>query len=246
MVEARKKKRKLANCPDQLTRNGIWRELVPEPDPASLVRAVWRSEGTAVCLRALLSPTAAAVGGGNDLGVGRVGQIKQTPPAHCRGWEAPTPTFACLVKNSCGHLLSPCCVLETRPRKATASWAASKEVWPAGSRRWFSTPFPCKTPPGVQRSPKEERCGIVGGGPEEAKKMLKGLENPPYGDRLRELGVSSLEKRMLKGNLTEAFQYLEGAHKKEGELDWSCHALYFKPKSQARSSHFWGLASPWD
>ena len=48
-------------------------------------------------------------------------------------------------------------------------------------------------------------------------KMIRGLENLPYKDRMRELGFSSLEKRRLQRDLIEAFQYLKRAYKKAGE-----------------------------
>ena len=54
-----------------------------------------------------------------------------------------------------------------------------------------------------------------------ATESIPGKKHLPYKDRLRELGMFSLEKGRLWGDLRAAFLFLKGSYKKEGDRVFS-------------------------
>ncbi|PKU48255.1 hypothetical protein llap_1449 [Limosa lapponica baueri] len=64
-------------------------------------------------------------------------------------------------------------------------------------------------------------------------KMIGGLKHFSYEDRLRELGLFSLEKRRFQGDLIAAFQYLKGIYEKDGDKLFS-RACYNRARDIAK------------
>lgn len=109
--------------------------------------------------------------------------------------------------------------LDTRqPRRScnpeSQTSATLKEEWPAAQGGDYPLALHCKTLHSLLGLLHKRYRDLQERIQRRVMRMLRGLEHRCYVDRLRELGLLSLEKSRLWGDFTAAFQYLEWAYKK--------------------------------
>ena len=111
--------------------------------------------------------------------------------------------------------------VRSQHRRPSIFWAASKEC--SSSKEVILTLYSTVVLPYLESciqlwSPQYRKdVELLEQVQRKATKMVQELDHVSYEDRLRELGLFSLEKRRLQWDLLAAFQYLKGTYKKAVE-----------------------------